>query len=62
MAATAWGCEHQSSARIAKVCLMESNHTAFSCKDSGLVVKLTHVLLVPILMELFTVNAVDMVL
>lgn len=42
MAATAWGCEHESSARIAYIRLMESNHTAFSYKESGLVVSLTH--------------------
>ena len=41
-AATAWGCEHESSARTAYVSLMESTHTAFSCKESGLVVSLSH--------------------
>ena len=41
-AATAWGCEHESSARITYVNLMKSDHTAFSCKDSGLIVSLTH--------------------
>ena len=41
-AATAWGCEHESSARIAYIRLMKSNHTDFSCKESGLVVSLNH--------------------
>ena len=41
-AATAWECEHESSARIAYVNLMKSDHTAFTCKVSGLVIGLTH--------------------
>lgn len=41
-AAIAWGCEHESSARIAYIHLMESNHKDFSYKESGLVVSLTH--------------------
>ena len=41
-AATAWGCEHESSARVAYINLMEFSHTAFFCKESGLVVSLTH--------------------
>ena len=41
-AATAWGCEHESSARVAYINLMEFSHTASSCKESGLVVSLTH--------------------
>ena len=45
MAATAWWCEHESSARIAYICLMKSNQTAFSCKEIGLVVSLTHPLI-----------------
>lgn len=40
--ATAWGCEHKSSARITYINLMECNHTAFSYKESGLIVSLTH--------------------
>ena len=40
-AATAWGCEHESSARITYINLIECNHTAFSCKESGLIVSLT---------------------
>lgn len=40
--ATAWGCEHESSARIAYINLMESRHTAFSCKESVLVVSVSN--------------------
>ena len=41
-AATAWGCEDEFSAKIAYIRLMKSNHTDFSCKESGLVVSLNH--------------------